>query len=123
MAMPAPDEGFRRLDCLLLTSVGRKSGKLRTVVLPFFQYDERVFLVGSNAAQKKHSAWYYNIKSDPHVTVEIGALKLTATAKIIGGEEYDDLWERHKKLWGRWAAYDEKVDRQIPLVEIEFARR
>jgi deazaflavin-dependent oxidoreductase (nitroreductase family) len=122
MAMPAPDEGFRRLDCLLLTSLGRKSGVLRTVVLPFFQYDGRVFLVGSNAAQKTQSAWYHNIKADPHVTVEIGALKLDATAAIVGGEEYDDLWERHKKLWPRWAAYDEQVDRRIPLVEIEFRR-
>lgn len=123
MAMPAPDERFRRLDCLLLTTTGRKSGLARTVVLPFFQYDERILLVGSNAAQKKNSAWYHNIKADPQVTVEFGALRLSARASIVEGDDYDDLWERHKKLWPRWAAYDKQVERRIPLVEIHLDSR
>ena len=118
MAMPAPDEGFRRLDCLLLTTTGRKSGLERTVALPFFQYDGRIILVGSNAAQKNNSAWYLNIVADPRITVEIGALRMEAHAEVLDGEDYDVLWERHKQLWPRWAEYDRQVERRIPLVEI-----
>jgi deazaflavin-dependent oxidoreductase (nitroreductase family) len=120
MAMPAPDEGFRRLDCLLLTTTGRKTAKQRTVVLPFFQYDGRIVLVGSNAAQKNNSAWYHNVKADPRIAVEIGALRLNARAVILEGDDYDNLWERHKNLWPRWAAYDRQVERRIPLVEIRL---
>src|SRR5690349_9911253 len=62
---------FRGLSTLLLTTTGRKSGVRRTVPLPYYTIEGRVFLVASNAGQEQHPAWYLNLKERPEVEVQM----------------------------------------------------
>ncbi len=113
---------LRRMDVLVLTTTGRKSGERRKVTLPFFQYDERIFVIASNAASEKHPAWYLNLASNPEVTVTIGPATLRATARPLEGAEYDALWNRHIEAWPRWRLYQEQTSRKIPMVELVLGK-
>ncbi len=109
---------LRRMDVLVLTTVGRKSGATRKVTLPFFQYDDRIYVVASNAASDKHPAWYLNLTASPDVTVTIGPVTLRARARSLEGAEYDSLWKRHTDVWPRWRLYQAQTTRRIPIVEL-----
>ncbi len=60
-------------NLLLLTTTGAKSGQVRIAPLGFTRDGERYVVVGSNSGLSLNSAWLYNVKASPIVTVETGA--------------------------------------------------
>jgi deazaflavin-dependent oxidoreductase (nitroreductase family) len=118
--MAEKGKGFliRPMPMLLLTTIGRKSGERRTVPLPYFTYDGRTFLVGSNAGRDKHPAWYLNLLDRPEVEVQIRWKKSTRRAVTLRGEERARMWARHVEAWPRYALYQQATPREIPLVEL-----
>ena len=60
------------LQVLLLTTTGRKTGKKRTTPLGYFKDQEGGYvIIGSNAGFDTHPAWFHNLTSQPHVTIQI----------------------------------------------------
>lgn len=109
---------LRPMQMLILATTGRKSGLTRKTPLPYFQYDDRVFVIASNAASEQNPDWYNNLVATPDVRVQIGGARLRATARPLDGDEYDELWRRHTDAWPRWAVYQGRTSRKIPMVEI-----
>jgi len=58
---------WRGLPTLLLTTRGRKSGKLRRTALIYGQEGNRYLVVASNGGSTKHPFWYLNLVEDPEV--------------------------------------------------------
>ena len=56
---------------LLLSTTGRKSGKLRTTPLGYVELEDGYVVAASNAGQDRNPAWFYNLKSNPHVSVQV----------------------------------------------------
>jgi deazaflavin-dependent oxidoreductase (nitroreductase family) len=109
---------LRPMSVLLLTTTGRKSRAPRKVTLPYFQYDDRIFVIASNAASEKNPDWYVNLVATPAVRVQLGGARLPATARPLEGADYADIWARHTESWPRWRLYQEKTSRKIPIVEL-----
>jgi deazaflavin-dependent oxidoreductase (nitroreductase family) len=63
---------FQGSPSLLLTTHGRRSGKLRRTALYYGQDGDRYLLVVSNGGAPRHPAWYLNLVEHPDVTVQIG---------------------------------------------------
>jgi deazaflavin-dependent oxidoreductase (nitroreductase family) len=59
------------LKVLLLTTIGRKSGRMHTVPLGFFDRHDGYVIVASNSGQPSHPAWFHNLKSHPQITVQV----------------------------------------------------
>ncbi|MGI5490068.1 nitroreductase family deazaflavin-dependent oxidoreductase [Microtetraspora malaysiensis] len=108
---------------LLLTTRGRKSGKLRRTALIYGQDGERYLLVGSNAGSPHHPAWYLNLVAHPDVTVQVGSDKFTARARTAGAEEKRLLWQRMTSVFPLYDTYQAQSDRDIPLVIVERDHR
>lgn len=121
MSFPSPDDRFQRMNCLLLTTVGRKSGLPRQVALPFFEYEGRTFVFASNAAQKNHPAWFLNLRETPGVEVQIGPARLALQAVVLEAEERERIWRQHIAEWPRWMDYQRQTTREIPVVELRSA--
>jgi deazaflavin-dependent oxidoreductase (nitroreductase family) len=101
---------------LLLTTRGRKSGKLRRTALIYGQDGENYVIVASKGGYPHHPAWYLNLSENPEVHVQVEDKKFPARARTAEGEERARLW---KIMTGIWPAYDEyqtKTDREIPIV-------
>jgi deazaflavin-dependent oxidoreductase (nitroreductase family) len=101
---------------LLITTRGRKSGKLRRTALIYGQDGENYVIVASKGGHPEHPAWYLNLSNNPEVHVQVEDKKFPARARTAEGEERARLW---KIMTGIWPAYDEyqtKTDREIPIV-------
>ena len=60
------------VDILLLTCTGAKSGKRRTVPVGFHRVDDRLVVIASMGGADHNPPWYYNVKANSDVTVELG---------------------------------------------------
>ncbi|MEV7908308.1 nitroreductase family deazaflavin-dependent oxidoreductase [Streptomyces anulatus] len=107
---------------LLLSTRGRKSGKLRRTALIYGQDDDRYLLVASNGGAPRHPAWYLNLAEDPDVVVQVGPDKFTARARTATAEEKSPLWGVMTSIFPLYDSYQAKADREIPLVIVERTR-
>ena len=60
------------IDVVLVDTVGRKTGKKRTVPIACYPYRDSVAVSASNSGQERHPAWYLNMRATPEVTVQLG---------------------------------------------------
>ena len=77
------------LPTLLLTTRGRKSGKLRRTALIYGRAGENYLLVASNGGAPNDPFWYLNLVENPEVEIQVGADKIKARGmadkvKVIG---------------------------------------
>jgi deazaflavin-dependent oxidoreductase (nitroreductase family) len=108
------------LDLLYLTTVGAKSGQRRTVPLARFDDGEGGWLViGSMGGSPKHPAWLHNMAAHPdQVWVEFGNEKHRVTAESLRGEERGRQFAQVAAAHPRYAEYQGKTDRVIPVVRL-----
>jgi deazaflavin-dependent oxidoreductase (nitroreductase family) len=111
----------RRMPMLELTTVGRKSGLPRSVMLPSpVQEDEAWVIVASRAGADHHPAWLLNLKDCPDVEVSLqGKPKRPMRARIATSDERARLWPQVTSVYKNYAEYQRKTDREIPLVLLE----
>jgi deazaflavin-dependent oxidoreductase (nitroreductase family) len=100
----------------LVETVGRKSGKRRTVPIACYPYRDSVVVSASNSGQEKHPAWYLNMRANPEVTVQLGKERYRAVAEEVPDEEREELWKTIVEMNKHQGEYLEKVERKIPLV-------
>src|SRR5439155_5981903 len=72
---------------LLITTRGRRSGKLRRTALVYGRDGDRYVLVASNGGAPKHPLWYLNLVADPLVELQVGAERFDARARTATAEE------------------------------------
>ena len=109
------------LPHLLLTTVGRKSGRPRTVPLAYMEDGEAWVLVASNGGADHHPAWWLNLCETPHAHVQLGADEYDVIAVDAEGAEYDRLWRTLKSFNPFYAQYEKITDRRIPIVILQRA--
>ena len=105
---------------LLLTTLGAKSGKVRKTILASFPDGDNSWLVvASNAGSARHPAWYVNLARNPdRVSIEIGRRQFKVEPQSLRGTERAEAWRRIGALAPGYAAYQEKTDREIPIVRL-----
>jgi F420H(2)-dependent quinone reductase len=109
---------------VILTTRGRKSGKIRKFALMRVEHDGEYALVGSVGGAAKHPEWYRNLKADPEaLMVQDGAARFDATARELQGEERAIWWQRAVEAYPTYAKYQERTDRKIPVMLAERRAR
>jgi deazaflavin-dependent oxidoreductase (nitroreductase family) len=106
---------------LLLTTVGRKSGRDLTLPLIFGESGADYVVVASKGGAPAHPAWYLNLDANPEVHVQVKADKFKAIAHTANAEERAVLWPLMVEIYGPYADYQKKTDRQIPVVVLKRA--
>jgi deazaflavin-dependent oxidoreductase (nitroreductase family) len=107
--------------CLILTTTGRKSGEPRDNALIYGRHGEDLVIVASKGGAPQHPSWYLNLKARPQVEVQVLADRFTATARDARPDERAELWALMTREWPAYDEYQEKTDREIPLVVLERA--
>jgi proline iminopeptidase len=106
---------------LLLTTTGRKSGEPRTTPLIYAEDGDRYVIVASKGGAPEHPGWYENLQKDPSVELQVIDEVFPARARTAQGEERERLWAKANEVWPHYAEYQEKTDREIPVVVLERA--
>lgn len=104
---------------LLLTTTGRRSGRLRTVPLLYFTRDGKYFVVASNGGRRGHPNWLLNLRREPGVALQVGARRLRAVGRELSPQEREVLWPALTAFYPGWAHYATLTDRPIPVVLLE----
>jgi deazaflavin-dependent oxidoreductase (nitroreductase family) len=110
---------WQGVPTLLLTTRGRKSGKLRRSALIYGRDGERYVIVASIGGAPKNPSWYLNLTAHPTVTVQVGADKFTAQARTATAAEKPRLWAMMAEIFPQYTAYQAKTERDIPVVILE----
>jgi deazaflavin-dependent oxidoreductase (nitroreductase family) len=110
-----PFEGGR---LLLLTTVGARTGASHTTPLGYLPDGDRLLVIASAGGAPRHPAWYHNLRANPQVTVEVGALTQQAKAFVLEGEERDRLFARAVEQDPGWSAYESRSGRTLPVVAL-----
>lgn len=107
---------------LLLTTVGRVSGRPVRTPLIYGEDQGRYLLVASNGGDPAHPLWYRNLTAHPEVRVQVGSEVLQGAARTATSEERAAAWPIMVKHWPSYDEYQTKTDREIPIVVIEPVR-
>ena len=101
---------------LILTVTGRKSGKEYSTPLIFGRSGDDYVVVGSQGGRPEHPDWYLNLVANPEVGVQVKADRFRARARTAEGEERDRLWRQMNEIWPHYDEYQQRTDREIPVV-------
>ena len=116
---------------LLLTTRGRRTGRQRTNALIFCKDGTSWVVVAANGGSDHSPGWLANLRTEPHVVVQIGRKKWPATARVASPEQRARLWplvNRHNRglaplfhpgAHGRYDAYQRATSREIPIVILD----
>lgn len=104
-----------------LTTVGRKSGQKRSVMLTSpLQEGDAIVVVASRGGDDTHPAWFLNLRDNPDVEVSLrGKAKQPMRARVATPEERARLWPQVTAQYKGYAGYQTKTTREIPLVLLD----
>lgn len=108
------------MDALVLTTVGKKTGAERSAPVGYFEGEgDTALIVASAAGAAKNPAWYYNIAAHPdQVRIEMGGKKVDVTASQLHGQEREQAWQKIVAAAPRFGKYQEKTDRELPVIRL-----
>jgi deazaflavin-dependent oxidoreductase (nitroreductase family) len=101
---------------LLLHHVGAKSRTERVTPVAYSAHDDGAFvIVASNGGSRTHPGWYYNLRANPRIEVEIATDRFTAVALELDGMARAVLWPKLIEAAPSIGEFQAQTRRQIPL--------
>ena len=105
------------VPCVILTTKGRHSGKLRKTPLMRVEHDGEYAFVASKGGAPEHPAWYHNLVAHPDVMIQDGPTPFDAVVRELDGDERELWWQRSVAVFPTYAQYQQRaVDRRIPVL-------
>lgn len=105
------------LPIIVVTMRGHKTGAVRKIALMRVEHDGEYAFVGSKGGSPTHPVWYHNLLANPdEVLVQDGPEPFEVTVRQVTGEERAPWWERAVAAFPTYAKYQEKTDREIPVL-------
>ncbi len=111
---------FEGKPILILHNTGAKSGAARLNPLMYQDMgDGRFAIFASKGGAPGHPDWYFNVVANPDVAIEVGTQRHDLRARVVEPDERDAIWEPWKARFDQFAEYEQKTDRQIPVILLE----
>lgn len=114
----------RVLGCemVLLTAIGRRTGKPRTVALFAFVVTEPEgswAVVGSRGGSDRTPAWYRNLDARPAALLQVYGRTFAVRAREVTGEEYEARFEQAASAFPGYRVYRARAKHHIPILVLE----
>lgn len=107
------------MPVLLLTTVGRRTGKPRTTALTYFSDGHSFAVIASNGGAPRHPDWFLNLRAAPRAAVQVGSRQVRVLVRVAEGQERDRLWARVIGNQPIYAGYQARTSRLIPIVVLD----
>jgi deazaflavin-dependent oxidoreductase (nitroreductase family) len=104
---------------LLLDHVGAKSGTVRTTPLAYLEDGDNLVIVASKGGHPRNPGWFHNLVANPDTVIQVGSKRRAVHARVAEGAERERLWDGVVELYSGYRGYQERTDREIPLVVLE----
>jgi deazaflavin-dependent oxidoreductase (nitroreductase family) len=108
--------GHRFTTCLLLETIGRKSGERRITPLIYGDTGGEVVIAASKGGADVHPAWYLNLTAMAETTIQIGGQAFRASWREPAGDERAAIWQFMAGVYPPYRDYQAATEREIPIV-------
>jgi deazaflavin-dependent oxidoreductase (nitroreductase family) len=109
---------FAGATLLLLQTTGAKTKETRVNPLVYFGEDDAYYVFASYGGAPAHPDWYFNLRANPEVTVEVGTETFRAQAIEVTGPERDRIYAAQAARSPQFAEYAKNTTRIIPVIEL-----
>jgi deazaflavin-dependent oxidoreductase (nitroreductase family) len=92
-----------RWGMMHLTTLGRRSGQERSVILGYFDDGPNLVTMAMNGWGEGEPAWWLNLQAHPEVSVDLADGRRAVKGRAAEGEE-------RSRLWDRWREIDTNLD-------------
>jgi deazaflavin-dependent oxidoreductase (nitroreductase family) len=105
---------------LILTTVGARSGAERTSPVGWWPGPDGSWLIVAAAnGAARNPAWYHNLAAHPdNVQIEVDGRRIGVTAEQLHGAERAEAWRQIAAATPRFAHYQDKTDRELPVIRL-----
>jgi F420H(2)-dependent quinone reductase len=107
---------FGKAPILLLTTTGRKTGKLRTNPVLYRKDGENFAIVASTGGRDRDPYWWSNLQQNPEAEIQVGSKKIKVMAEKALDHEKHRLWPLLTEIYPTFDVYQRKTKREIPVV-------
>ena len=107
---------FEGRTLLLLHTTGAKSKQPRINPAAYVRDGERYVVIASKGGAPTNPDWYYNIKANPNLTVEVGTETFKVHATVAEEPERTRLYNKMVEMMPGFADYQQKTTRKIPVI-------
>jgi deazaflavin-dependent oxidoreductase (nitroreductase family) len=111
-------DGIGAAPFILLTTRGRKTGRLRTTPVLYLEDGGDFIVIASFGGNDMHPAWYLNLKEHPEAEIVIRGERRRVSSREITIEEKKLIWRRLVKLYPQFEIYQQRTSREIPLMRL-----
>ena len=112
---------FEGKPLVLVHHVGAKSGKQRIAPLVPLLDGDRVYIFASKGGADTNPDWYHNLVANPQTVVELGSETFPVTARVLTGDERDEVYSKQSSAEPQFAEYQRNTKRLIPVLELQRA--
>jgi deazaflavin-dependent oxidoreductase (nitroreductase family) len=107
-----------KVDALVLTTRGRRSGRERSVVLQFFHDGEAMLLAAANDGGAALPGWYWNLTAEPAARVEVGGATVAVHAEVLETGAAERAWAHIVERDPSYERYARAAGRPIPIIRL-----
>jgi deazaflavin-dependent oxidoreductase (nitroreductase family) len=105
---------------LRLTTTGRRSGELRSVILGYYEDGPNLVSMAMNGWGAPDPAWWLNLQAHPDAVVELaGRIRREVRGRAALGQERERLWQRWHELDKNLDAYAARRPHETAVVVFE----
>ena len=112
-----------QLRALLLTTTGRRTGKLRTTPVVYFRQGKCLVIVASDRGRGRYPEWYWNLQFNSQARIQVGRNRQSVYAKEARPEERCLLWPLLTEMLPLLALYQERTTRELPVLILHPMRK
>ena len=109
---------FAGAPLLLLHTVGARSGQPRMNPMMYLADGGRYLVFASKAGSDSNPDWYWNLRANPDVTIEVGDETIAVHATELTGAERDEKYRIQSERFPGFAGYQQKTSRTIPVIAL-----
>jgi F420H(2)-dependent quinone reductase len=107
---------------VLLTTVGRRSGREWTTPLAYMRHGDSLVVAASCGGSDRLPDWWLNLQSQPRAVIEVSGVKRAVHAHQAGHHSLRQLTSEFEETFPQMHFYQRMSRREIPLVVLEPTR-
>ena len=110
----------RGWGALCLTTIGRKSGQERSVIIGYVEDGPNLVVLAMNGWDEGHPLWWLNLEAHPDAVVRLARQQARPVRAVsVMGEERDRLWQRWVAIEPQLDGYAALRSTETPVVVLE----
>jgi deazaflavin-dependent oxidoreductase (nitroreductase family) len=107
------------LPVLLLTTTGRKTGRVRTTPVVYLRDGNQYLIAATAGGSDKHPAWFLNLEKQSETSIQVDGKTMRVKVDVTEGDERAQLYERFKAAGDNFRQYQERTNRPIPVIRLQ----